>query len=223
MTSEEQLRTSLRAKAANAPDADAVHATIIAALHRRRRQRQVMQAAGVVLVIGSLAVFVPVLASRPGGDVTQSVPVGGSTAFTAPPVPPRQKASPTGAALPGTGAPSQPFAAQHSTILVNLFFASGYTYDEAAALANLWHTDEPYEAKVIAGQLLTDGFHPPVRDGAVTGDGGTSVTKARDAFAQQHTTAEAQALATVWGDDAGTVELIVGQSILDGKPIPVTP
>ena len=221
MSSEEQLRTTLRAQAANALDADAVHSNITAALRRRRRQRQVLQTTGAVLVVGGLAVSVPVLATRPGGDPAQSVPVDSSMVSTALPVPTKQKPPAKDSTLPG-GGPSQPITTRHSTTLVNLFFARGYTFDEAMALAGLWHTEEPYEAKVIAGQLLTDGLRPPVRDGVVTGDGETSVTKVRDAFAQHHTAAEAQALATAWGDDAGTVELIVGQSILDGKPITVT-
>lgn len=211
MTSEEQLRTALRVQAATALDADSVHADITAALQRRRRQRQILQVTGALLAVGGLAVFVPMLASRPGGAPPQSVPVDSSTVSTAPPVPTQQKPSTTGSAQP-----------QHSITLVDLFFARGYTYDEATTLTNLWHADEAYEAKVIAGQLLTDGLHPSVRDGVVSGDGGTSAAKAREAFTRRHTTAEAQALAAVWGDDARTVELIVGQSILDGKPIPVT-
>jgi len=44
---------------------------------------------------------------------------------------------------------------------VEAFFAAGYDYDDAVALARLWGGD-PYEAKVTAGQKLTAGETLPV-------------------------------------------------------------
>lgn len=43
------------------------------------------------------------------------------------------------------------------------FFNAGYTYDDAVALAKLWHLSTPYDAKTAATQKLAAGETLPIR------------------------------------------------------------
>ncbi|MBB2923329.1 hypothetical protein [Cellulomonas cellasea] len=45
------------------------------------------------------------------------------------------------------------------------FWAAGYTYEDAVALSELW-SDEVYETKVRAGQMILDGGEPPIEPGS---------------------------------------------------------
>jgi hypothetical protein len=46
---------------------------------------------------------------------------------------------------------------------VDAFFAAGYSYDDAVKLARLWHTSDPYQAKIAAGKKLLAGETLPIR------------------------------------------------------------
>jgi hypothetical protein len=46
---------------------------------------------------------------------------------------------------------------------VNAYFAAGYTYDDAVTLSRLWHTPDPYSAKVEGGRRLLAGQALPIR------------------------------------------------------------
>ena len=45
---------------------------------------------------------------------------------------------------------------------LDAFFAAGYDYDDAVALAQLWGGIDPFDAKVMAGDKLIDGLDLPV-------------------------------------------------------------
>lgn len=45
---------------------------------------------------------------------------------------------------------------------VDAFFNAGYTYGDAVKLAKLWHTADPYHAKLRGGQKLLDGGTLPI-------------------------------------------------------------
>ncbi len=49
------------------------------------------------------------------------------------------------------------------TSQVEAFFAAGYTYDDAVILANLWHTVDPYHAKIEGGKRLLAGQTLPIK------------------------------------------------------------
>jgi hypothetical protein len=61
---------------------------------------------------------------------------------------------------PGS-APAAP--ADNETDPTAAFFNAGYTYDDAVALAKLWHLSEPYDAKTAASQKLAAGETLPIR------------------------------------------------------------
>jgi hypothetical protein len=46
---------------------------------------------------------------------------------------------------------------------INAFFGAGYTYDDAVQLAKLWHTSDPYQAKIDAGKKLLAGETLPIK------------------------------------------------------------
>lgn len=46
---------------------------------------------------------------------------------------------------------------------VDAFFSAGYTYDDAVTLSNLWHTEDPYHAKIEGGKRLLAGQTLPIR------------------------------------------------------------
>jgi hypothetical protein len=46
---------------------------------------------------------------------------------------------------------------------VDAFFAAGYTYGDAVTLAALWHTVDPYHAKIEGGKRLLAGQTLPIR------------------------------------------------------------
>ncbi|MEZ0494028.1 hypothetical protein AB2L28_17465 [Kineococcus sp. TBRC 1896] len=62
---------------------------------------------------------------------------------------------------PGSSPVADPVAGDGSSDAVGAFFAAGYTYDDAVALAAVWSV-EPYEAKVAAGQRILAGETLPV-------------------------------------------------------------
>lgn len=45
---------------------------------------------------------------------------------------------------------------------VATFFQAGYSYDDAVTLSKMWHTADPYHAKVEAGQKLEKGEKLPI-------------------------------------------------------------
>ena len=46
---------------------------------------------------------------------------------------------------------------------VDAFFAAGYTYEDAVTLAALWHTEDPYHAKIEGGRRLRAGETLPIQ------------------------------------------------------------
>lgn len=46
---------------------------------------------------------------------------------------------------------------------VNAFFAAGYDFDDAARLAKIWKTADPYHAKILGGKKLLAGQALPIR------------------------------------------------------------
>lgn len=213
MTSEEDLRSVLRAQAADALDADSVFIAIReTARQRRRRRRQVGQGIGIAVVVSGLAVSVPLLVHREGTTNNASV----TPSLTAASTP-----------LPATSVPSAPNSGPDYVQNIAASFLNRYgdnAYDRAATLAAVWHTATVYDAKAIAGQLINDGievtFGP---DGSVPASVAniTTAQKAEKAFFEHHDAAEAKQLAAVWNSDLSTTVVVAGQAILDGHPFDV--
>ncbi|HVX09318.1 hypothetical protein [Humibacter sp.] len=227
MTADDELRAVLHAHTIDAPDADAVHAGIRSAIGRRRRQRQRTQTAGVAILVGGLAVGVPVLARNdhrpssrtPGGRAT-AVP-GSTVASAAPPSP--AKKHPGGRDVPSSTTSPLPESTFEDD-LVARFFTAGYGYDDAVTLVSLWHLGTPYDAKAFGGQLLEDGHALPITPGSRKAADAGQADAARNAFRQHHDVTDAQRIAAAWNltdDDLGLVKALAGQRLLDGQSIPL--
>ena len=67
-----------------------------------------------------------------------------------------------GQTLPVAPNPSNVAAAKEPAA-VDAFFAAGYTYDDAVALAALWKLADPYAAKVAGGEKLLAGQTLPIK------------------------------------------------------------
>lgn len=115
-----------------------------------------------------------------------------------------------------------------------VFFAAGYTYDDAVVLGAQWSQD-PWEAKVTGGEKLTAGETLPIAPGSSptapsdpgTGTGigvGDDESAAVDAFfAAGYTYADAVALGTVWNVDPWEAKVTGGGKLLAGETLPVAP
>ncbi|WP_380159231.1 hypothetical protein [Kineococcus sp. R86509] len=111
-----------------------------------------------------------------------------------------------------------------------VFFAAGYTYDDAVVLGAQWSQD-PWEAKVTGGEKLTAGETLPIAPGSsptAPSDPGTGVgddeSAAVDAFfAAGYTYDDAVALGTVWNVDPWEAKVTGGGKLLAGETLPVAP
>jgi hypothetical protein len=63
---------------------------------------------------------------------------------------------------PESSEPEPPTTSTTEEREVAAFFAAGYDYDDAVTLANLWHTADPYHAKVEGGKRLLAGQTLPI-------------------------------------------------------------
>ncbi|GAB7190322.1 hypothetical protein NUM3379_10280 [Kineococcus sp. NUM-3379] len=122
---------------------------------------------------------------------------------------------------------------------MNAFWDSGYDYDDAVALQELWQLPQPVDAKVKAGGvLLAGGTLPdvaqPAAPGSDPGDGSTdpAVGRAIDAFFDEgYTSADAHHLAALWvgevpsraGNLLSDVKVAAGEKLLADTALPVRP
>jgi hypothetical protein len=111
-----------------------------------------------------------------------------------------------------------------------VFFAAGYTYDDAVVLGAQWAQD-PWEAKVTGGERLTAGETLPIAPGSSTPAPTDPVAEvpaeeiaAADAFfAAGYTYDDAVALGAVWKVDSWEAKVTGGQKLLAGETLPVAP
>jgi hypothetical protein len=64
---------------------------------------------------------------------------------------------------PGSADPAPPVPASKEEKRVSAFFAAGYDYKDAVKLAKLWHTVDPYHAKIEGGKRLLAGQTLPIK------------------------------------------------------------
>src|SRR5476649_1340236 len=151
----DQLREAFVAHEYLAPDA----ADVIAVVHEkarryRRRRRAAQGAGGAVLGAGLVAGTV----AAPGWLNATSARHSGSSISLAAPSP-----QPTATA---SASPSPLTAAQQEQAL-NAYFAAGYDYNDALALAQLWHlSGDPTTIKAEAGRRLLAGQTLPFKPSA---------------------------------------------------------
>ncbi|MDQ1496517.1 MAG: hypothetical protein QOG69_3000, partial [Actinomycetota bacterium] len=105
---------------------------------------------------------------------------------------------------------------------LNEFFADGYDYDNAVALASLWNKTDVYQVKADAGLKLLQGATLPV---APNGTPMTPVERAQNAFfTAGYDYNDAVTLGTMWHEtDISQVKAEAGQKLLAGQTLPILP
>ena len=61
------------------------------------------------------------------------------------------------------GPETSPTTQPEEDVNVAAFFAAGYTYEDAVKLAAIWHTEDPYHAKIEGGRRLRAGETLPIQ------------------------------------------------------------
>ncbi len=130
---------------------------------------------------------------------------------------------------PGSTPASSSDAAQ--TADVNAFFNSGYTYDDALKLAQLWSSADAYHAKITGGAKLLAGQTLPIKPGSTpssietTSPAGIADSALTAYFNAGYTYDDAVQLAKLWNmpNDAAAVKAAAGKKLLAGQPLPIKP
>ena len=111
-----------------------------------------------------------------------------------------------------------------------VFFAAGYTYDDAVVLGAQWSQD-PWEAKVTGGEKLAagetlaiaPGSSAPAPTAPETGAPSEDTAAVDAFFAAGYTYDDAVTLGTVWKVDAWEAKVSGGEKLLAGETLPVAP
>ena len=221
----DQLREAFVAHEYLAPDA----ADVIAVVHEkarryRRRRRAAQSAGGAVLGAGLVASTV----AAPGWlNATSSRHGVGSLSLAAPaPQPtPTPLASPSPLANPVVVASPSPLTSAQQDQAISVYFAAGYDYNDALALAQLWHmSGDPSMIKAEAGRRLLAGQTLPFKPSAAG-----VATAAEDAdltafFGAGYTYEDAVGLAQLWKiSDPYQAKVDAGGKLLAGVALPIKP
>ena len=106
------------------------------------------------------------------------------------------------------------------------YFADGYNYDNAVALAALWHETDIDKVKADAGLKLLQGVTLPV---VPSGTPEPAQQKAQEQamnafFAAGYGYDDAVTLSTLWHEsDISQVKVDAGQKLLEGQTLPIGP
>ncbi|WP_432543379.1 hypothetical protein [Kineococcus sp. SYSU DK002] len=167
--------------------------------------------------------------------VAGGIALAGGTAYadanSADEVPPRAASAasePVEPVEPATGFVDEPVDPDQASREV--FFAAGYTYDDAVVLGEQWAQD-PWEAKVTGGEELAAGKTLPIAPGSSAPAPAVPVSEvpaeesaAVDAFfAAGYTYDDAVALGAVWHVDPYEAKVTGGRELLTGGTLPVAP
>jgi len=218
----DQLREAFVAHEYLAPDA----ADVIAVVHEkarryRRRRRAAQSAGGAVLGAGLVAGTV----AAPGWlNATNNRHSGSSLSLAAPaPQPtPTPLGSPSALASPLALVSPSPLTSAQQDQAVSVYFAAGYDYNDALALAQLWHMPgDPSTVKAEAGRRLLAGQTLPFKPSAAG-----VATAAEDGdlnayFAAGYTYEDAVGLAQLWKiSDPYQAKIDGGAKLLAGETLP---
>jgi len=219
----DQLREAFVAHEYLAPDA----ADVIVAVHEkarryRRRRRAAQSAGGAVLGAGLVAGTV----AAPGWLNATSTRHGGGSLSLAAPAPqptPTPLASPSPSASPAVMASPSPLTSAQQDQAISVYFAAGYDYNDALALAQLWHmSGDPSTIKAAAGRRLLAGQTLPFKPSAAG-----VATAAEDAdltafFGAGYTYEDAVGLAQLWKiSDPYQAKIDAGKKLLAGETLPI--
>jgi uncharacterized protein YciW len=227
----DQLRETFVAHEYLAPDAADVLAVVHDKARRYRRRRRAAQSAGgAVLGAGLVAGTV----AAPGWlNATSNRHSGSSLSLAAPapqptPTPlttPSVLASPSAVTSPAAVTSPSPLTSAQQDAAINAYFAAGYDYNDALALAQLWHMSaDPSTIKAEAGRRLLAGQTLPFKPSAAG-----VATAAEDAdlnafFGAGYTYQDAVTLAQLWnGSDPYQAKIDAGKKLIAGETLPIAP
>jgi hypothetical protein len=212
----DELSETFQAHEYLAPDAATVLERANAIARTYCRRRRVARATGASVLGAGLvasAVTFPRWEWHPGSsdNVNAVQPASGGTPGT----------GPTASASP-TASPSPTATAYTEQQELNEFFADGYDYDNAVALAGLWKQTDIGQVKADAGRKLLEGATLPV---APNGTPMTPAERAQNAFFMAgYDVNDATTLGTLWHEtDISQVKTDAGQKLIAGQTLPIRP
>jgi len=215
----DQLRDVFVAHEYLAPDP----AEVIAVVHQRarryrRRRRAAQGAGGAVLGAGLVAGSV----AAPGWLNATSGRHGGSSISLAAPAP---QPMPTALTSPSPSASPSPLTAAQQEQALNAYFAAGYDYNDALALAQLWHmSGDPTTIKAEAGRRLLAGQQLPFKPSPEAVASAAQDNDLNAFFAAGYTYEDAVGLAQLWKiSDPYQAKIDAGTKLLAGESLPITP
>jgi hypothetical protein len=220
----DQLRDAFVAHEYLAPDA----AEVIAVVHERarryrRRRRAAQSAGGAVLGAGLVAGSV----AAPGWLNSSGRHSGSAISLAAPA--PRLNPTPTASSSPSASpapveSPSPLTSAQQDQALT-AYFNAGYDYNDALALAQLWHmSGDPTTIKAEAGRRLLAGQKLPFTPSPAAVASGAEMADLNAYFAAGYTYEDAVGLAQLWKiTDPYQAKVDAGGKLLAGVALPIAP
>jgi len=213
----DQLNETFAAHEHLAPNAADVlaRANVLARSYRRRRRAAQATGASVLsagIVAGSVAI--PGLKWHQGSTSGVSTAAGSAGSLSS--------GSSFGSATP---IPSKSPTYSQDQALTE-YFADGYDYNNAAALASLWHETDTNAVKVKAGLLLLQGNKLPVSPNNPP-ESAAQKTQNEDIdafFAAGYTYDDALSLGSLWNEtDVLQIKTEAGQKLLAGETLPIQP
>jgi hypothetical protein len=207
----EKLREAFTAHEHLVPNSNEVLARAGKLARRYRRRRRAAQAAGAsVLGVGVVAGSVVL----PGRHWNTNSGQGGVSTLAG------TSSGPLSLVLPTpTPTPTKTYTQQQE---LSAYFGAGYDYNNAVALASLWHETDIDKVKADAGLKLLQGQTLPVPP---NGTPETPQEKAIDAFLNAgYTYDDAVTLGQMWNEtDVVQIKAEAGQKLLDGQTLPIAP
>jgi hypothetical protein len=211
----DQLHEAFVAHEYLAPDAAEVIAVVHEKARRYRRRRRAAQGAGgAVLGAGLVAGTV----AAPGWLNATNTRHSGSSISMAAPSP-----QPTPTAV--TSASPAPLTAAQQEAALNAYFAAGYDYANALALAQLWHmSGDPTTIKAEAGRRLLAGQQLPITPSPEAVASAADSADITAYFAAGYTYEDAVGLAQLWKiADPYQAKIDAGGKLLAGVTLPIAP
>jgi hypothetical protein len=221
----DQLRDVFVAHEYLAPDPGEVMAVVHEQARRYRRRRRAAQGAGgAVLGAGLVAGAV----AAPGWlNATNSRHSGSSLSLAAPAPQPTPAALPSPAALssPAAVASPSPLTSAQQDQAISAYFAAGYDYNDALALAQLWHmSGDPTTIKAEAGRRLLAGQPLPFKPSPEAVASGAEMADLNAFFGASYTYEDAVGLAQLWKiSDPYQAKIDGGAKLLAGETLPFAP
>jgi len=225
----EQLREAFESHEHLAPDAAVVYARVKELSRAYQRRRLGAQAAGgTVLGAGLIAAMINLPGLLPAGPQEPGGVAAPAGAPSAPSASPALSAFPALSPSPALSA-SAPPSARKLQKQWDAYFAAGYDYDDALALAQLWNSkDEVGAVKAEAGRRLLAGDRLPFA--ATPEDSESDATNSKEAarvnafFARGYDHDDAAKLAELWKlADPYDAKVEASKKLLAGENLPIQP